>query len=238
MDTFRAMERNPSPAYALPTRAFPVPVLLRSAALAALSLSCFGPRPTAAEDFSSWPRHVDFRIDTSPSGADVAGEVRDFPLRIRLDKSILAFSETRRRGSDLRFSKPDGTPLPYQIDTWDSAAGVAEAWVKLDRVLGGTRDQFVRMYWGKPDARDGSNAAAVFDSAQGYVGAWHLGGSGPRANAVAGGASAAPSPASVPQSRPGVSGAADSLTGESAHAYLDLGNGYSDFSAGFTFSVS
>jgi len=34
--------------------------------------------------------------------------------------------------------------------------------------------QYIKMYWGKSDANDNSSSDAVFDTANGFVGVWHL----------------------------------------------------------------
>src|SRR5690606_19319604 len=122
-------------------------------------------------------------------------------------------------GADLRFSKTNDTILRYQIERWDATARRAEIWVKVDTVKGDDSAQSIRMFWGNAAAASESNAAAVFDSAAGYLDVWHLGdaaGTAARPNAVAGGFTATPvSFAAGYQPRGGVIGLADSLTGGS-----------------------
>ena len=101
-----------------------------------------------------------------------------FPVLIRLTGSAFDFSQAQTSGGDLRFAKSDNTPLPYEIERWDPAAGMAEVWVKVDTVLGNDNTHAITMYWGNPNVADSSNGAAVFDTASGFQGVWHLGEAG------------------------------------------------------------
>ena len=55
------------------------------------------------------------RIRTTPGGADIPEDVLDFPLYLPLSDSVLDFGAAAEDGSDIRISKDDGTPLPYEI---------------------------------------------------------------------------------------------------------------------------
>ena len=77
-------------------------------------------------------------------------------------------------GRSLRFEKPDNTELAYEIQHWDPAAKLAEIWVKVDTVRGNDSAQFITMFWGNPAAQATSDGAAVFDTALGFQGVWHL----------------------------------------------------------------
>jgi hypothetical protein len=196
----------------------------------------------SADDFAQWPHGQTLYTNTSPDGAYVTSAVKRFPLLVRLDSANFAFSEARKDGGDLRFADPDGKHLPYQIERWDSAGKAAAIWVLMDSVRGNSVTPALRMLWGKADAADSSNGAAVFDSADGYTAVWHLGGRAvgdtlPRPNAVAGGLPAAPVGYEGDEARPGLIGLADSLDGAGKEDYLDLGQGYADVNHGFTYSV-
>ncbi|MBD3391516.1 MAG: DUF2341 domain-containing protein [Chitinivibrionales bacterium] len=125
------------------------------------------------EEFGTWPYTKDIALNTTSSGADVNETVTGFPVVVRLHGGNFTFSQAHRTGRDLRFSKPDGTPLAHEIERWDSAAGLAEIWVKVDTIQGnGTTT--IRMHWGKQGVGDASNSAAVFGSASGFAGVWHM----------------------------------------------------------------
>lgn len=113
-------------------------------------------------------------LNTSATGADISGMVTDFPVLLRLRSSNFDFSKTKEDGSDLRFKKADRKTLPFEIEIWDLAKGVADIWIKVDTVYGNNSTQFIAMYWGDTDADGGSDGAAVFDTASGYQGVWHL----------------------------------------------------------------
>ncbi len=189
----------------------------------------------AAENYSTWGRNADLILDTSPSGADVAGRVDNFPILVRLTAANFKFAEARGKGQDIRFSNPDGSPLAYQIERWDSTQALAEVWVKIGTVAGNTAGQAFKMYWGKASAADSSNGPGVFSNY--YIAAWHMGGAGsnPRPNSAPNGNAAQPVNYNGEKSREGIIGKADELDG--LDDYLDIGDGYQDFNNGLSFSI-
>jgi hypothetical protein len=127
--------------------------------------------------YREWSQSRRLWINTSAdgSGAGVAENVLDFPMLVRLDSSVIDFGQASPTGADLRFTKAGGkVPVAYEIERWDSAAKRAEVWVRMDTVKGGASDQYVHMHWGNPSAKDSSNGSAVFDTALGFAGVWHL----------------------------------------------------------------
>lgn len=191
----------------------------------------------AATDWSAWTKTTELTLNTSASGAGIGEAVIGFPMLVRLNAANFDFAEARADGRDLRFAKPDGSPLPYEIERWDAARQAAEVWVKVDTLRGNEASQTLRMYWGNPAAPDESRGNAVFGAGNGFAAVWHLGGSaGPRANAT-GGNPAVPDRYDGDESGTGVIGGADSLDGAAAGDYLDLGDGYADLAGGMTFSI-
>lgn len=216
--------------------------------LLSLTAGLLAAAPARAEDYSQWGHASEIWLNTSPDGANVTGMVTHFPMLVRLDGGNFNFAQALGKGQDLRFSAATpgagdvsvpGKTLAYQIERWDSAGAAAEIWVKADTILGNSRSQRLLMYWGKADAADSSNGGAVFDSADGFLGVWHLGQADTlaRPNAVAGGAPMVPVNYDGNESVTGIIGKADSLDGAPNGDYLDLGAGYADFSAGFTYTV-
>jgi hypothetical protein len=124
---------------------------------------------------SQWLYSKRLYLNTSAAGADVPGTVTDFPVLIRLRAGTFDFGRAKADGGDLRFTKANGTPLPYEIERWEPVAGRAEVWVGVDTIHGSDSTQSLMMYWGNPSAADSSNGAAVFDTASGFQGIWHLG---------------------------------------------------------------
>jgi hypothetical protein len=113
-------------------------------------------------------------VNTTSSGAQVSGAATGFPVLIRLSGANFDFSRADRNGSDLRFTKENGEFLPYEIEQWDSAAGLADVWMHADTVYGNDDTHAIVMYWGNPSAVSTSNSAAVFDSSEGFLSVWHL----------------------------------------------------------------
>ncbi|MBD3315264.1 MAG: DUF2341 domain-containing protein [Chitinivibrionales bacterium] len=127
------------------------------------------------EDYSQWRHHRGLRINTTTAGADVHDDVHSFPLLVRIGPGDLDFSEVAEGGRDIRFSKPDGTKLRYEIDTWDGKAGTAVVWVLVDTIRGNNDTQSITMHWGGPDGiYNFSSPRAVFDSSFGHTLVWHI----------------------------------------------------------------
>ena len=105
---------------------------------------------------------------------DVAFNVENFPVLVRLNSSNFDFSEAQPGGADIRFTKMDNTLLSHEIEHWDAAGQRAEIWVRADTVYGNNNVQSIMMYWGNAAAVDSSSGAAVFDTAGGFQGVWHL----------------------------------------------------------------
>lgn len=129
------------------------------------------------EKYSAWPYSRSIRLNTTAAGAGVAEDVIGFPLLVRLDSSNFDFSRIALRadGADLRFGKSDGTPLAYEIESWEPAIKQAAVWVRLDTVFGNRSDQVIVMHWGRADVFRLSNPKAVFRAGDGFAGVWHLG---------------------------------------------------------------
>lgn len=125
-------------------------------------------------------------LNTSATGANVAGDNYDFPVLVRLTAPGFDFSKVRKDGADIRFAKANGALLPYYISRYDSASGEAEAWVKLDTVYGATRTQSFYILAGNADSTAASDVKNVFPSATGYAGLWHFDNADNLADAVGG----------------------------------------------------
>ncbi len=142
-------------------------------------LTCTGLTPVVSEDYTEWSDCQSVTLNTTPTGADVSGNVFRFPVLVRLDPGTFSFfGGTQPGGADIRFAKTDGTHLHYYIERWldcEDDLDTAEIWVRLDTVYGSNSVQSFRMYWGKSDAADSSNGAAVFDTGDGFAGVWPLG---------------------------------------------------------------
>lgn len=129
---------------------------------------------TSTVTFPLWKYSTDFILNTTSSGADVTGNVYDFPVLIRLNGNTFDFSEAQPDGSDVAFTNASNTMLPYTIERWDAERKVAEIWVTIDTVYGNNQTQSIAMYWGNPSVQF-QQSMTVFDTANGFQGVWHLG---------------------------------------------------------------
>jgi hypothetical protein len=130
------------------------------------------------EDLSFWRYSSRITINTPSTGAGIQGDVTGFPLLVRLNSSSMPspspFDGAQGDGADIRFTNADGTPLPYDIERWDSQQEQAEIWVKVDVIRGNNPTQYITMYWGQSRALTESGSEEVFSFADGYAGVWHL----------------------------------------------------------------
>jgi hypothetical protein len=124
--------------------------------------------------FAGWKYSKRIVLNTSVSGANVAGTVYGFPVLVRLSPLTFDFSEALPDGRDVRFAKADSTLHSFEIERWDPVTGLAEVWVRVDTVKGSDSTQSMMMFWGNPDAEGSSNGGAVFGADNGFIGAWHL----------------------------------------------------------------
>ena len=155
------------------TKARPSVAVCLTAALA-LSAAIEAQTP---EDYATWGGARYFTINTTVTGAAVAGTLTQFPLLVRLTSPLHddVFAQAAHDGADLRFRRGGGPSLAYEIEHWDPVAKSAAVWVLMDSVRGHDDTQTLAMHWGKPGASGRSAPANVFDSSNGFVAVWHLG---------------------------------------------------------------
>ena len=192
-----------------------------------------------AEDLAQWAHSADLFFDTSPNGANVAANVRDFPVLIRLRAANFNFSQAMKQGQDLRFAKADGKQMAYEIERWDSAGKAADVWVRVDTVPGAYQGLFAHMYWGKAGSVNHSDGNAVFNPAIGFEDVWHMTATGTaqRPNSVGGKFAATPFRYDTEKSKEGAVGMCDSLDGVTDGDYLQIGDGYTQFASAMTISI-
>jgi hypothetical protein len=128
--------------------------------------------PFADENYALWPYSKTLLLNTTATGANVAGSVADFPVLVRLNSPAFTFSQFLSDGHDIRFTNSKGAHLPFEIERFDPYAGVADVWVLVDTVKGNDSTA-ITMYWGNMNAAAQSLASLVFDTAFGYRAVWH-----------------------------------------------------------------
>ena len=141
--------------------------------LAGALLAGFSPQGFAA--YTGWKHIGSVYLLTSPEGANLPATATEtnFPVLLRLRKESFNFSQAKPNGDDMRFATASGTPLAYQIEQWDAAAGTASIWLRLPSIKGNARQE-IKVLWGKADALSESNGKAVFNETNGYLSVWHM----------------------------------------------------------------
>jgi hypothetical protein len=93
-------------------------------------------------------KSVRLNFNTTSSGANVSGNVTNFPLFIRFTSSNLTFSATSDSGSDLIFVDKDGTTLYHQVVEWDKPNQTGKVWVRVPQVDGNSSTDYITLYYG------------------------------------------------------------------------------------------
>ena len=117
---------------------------------------------------SAWLNRTKITFDNS-SGTE---NLTDFPVLISLTATDIDFSKVGAGGSDIRFVDNDGTPLDYEIESWDDIGETATIWVRVQQLDAGSNTDYIHIYYNNPDALDAQTPDAVWDS--GYAGVYHL----------------------------------------------------------------
>ena len=107
------------------------------------------------------------RITIDP--AKVTGRHDDFPVWIALTDLDLA-AHAAADGSDIYFTRPDGSPLEHQLQRWTKSAGRLEGWVRID--LEDDTPTLLDLRYGDPGPAHGPNPPLVFSSS--FAAVWHL----------------------------------------------------------------
>lgn len=140
-----------------------------------LPLFCLLALRASAQDASAWKHHKEIRLNTTPSGANVKGDVHNYPLAVKLNAQNFDFLQARANGADIRFSRA-GTAdfLPHSIEWWDPVHREALVWVKVPIIKGNNARQAISLHWGNEAAAEADRSADVFANTEGFVGVWHL----------------------------------------------------------------
>lgn len=114
-------------------------------------------------------------LNTTATGAGVSENVHGFPAAVRLNGSVVDFAQVGTGGNGLRFFR-GANELYHDVECWPQSAGdTAEAvvWVRLD-TLHGDSVQELLMTWVDTLRSAYRSPARVFDTANGFMGVWHL----------------------------------------------------------------
>lgn len=121
--------------------------------------------------YRDWKYKADVGVNVMQLG--LAGREPGFPLLVRLTRENFVFSQAYPNGRDLRFVH-GGKLLDHETTRWDTSAGVADIFVRIDTVKMDAPFEPVTLYWGNPSATDLSDGRRVFEVGGGFSGVWHL----------------------------------------------------------------
>jgi hypothetical protein len=165
--------------------------------VAARAVFAFALLPAAACSFRSNPARgdgggsdappaidaaIDARVDAPPGAAKLklitvtsnkiggSAVVSAFPMWFTVRDPDLAAHATAS-GTDIYFTKPDGTPLAFERQRWNKTNGRLEAWILVDLDPAAVANT-LQLRYGDPNPATSPNPAAVF--ANGFVSVWHL----------------------------------------------------------------
>ena len=116
----------------------------------------------------AYPKTLELTV-AGYTGTEVLTNV---PTLVRLSTAIPGFSYSgfaTTNGADLAFFTPEGRPLPYEIDEWNTN-GESLVWVRLPVFANGTR---FTAAWGRP-ATNNQQPTTSNQVWREYAGVWHM----------------------------------------------------------------
>lgn len=136
------------------------------------NLSIQSGQQTLVDNLSAWAHQG--ILTASYGGLKLTENIRSYPILVRLDSSNFNFSQAQSGLEDIRFSKMDGTPLAYEVESTDAIQKQAAIWVSLDTVPAAKDSLQFKMYWGNNKANSRSDARLVFGTLASYAAVWHM----------------------------------------------------------------
>jgi hypothetical protein len=112
-------------------------------------------------------------ININTLAAGISGNVYNYPLLVRLSGENFRQSAPFFKNLSFRKSR-GGSVYPFEIERWDTTAETAEIWVRIDTIVNGASSQKFEMFVNSAITSSASNGAAVFDTAKGFDGVWHM----------------------------------------------------------------
>jgi biopolymer transport protein ExbB len=117
-----------------------------------------------------WTSRKQVTVDAGITGADLQENLSEFPVLIRLHTGNFSyFTEIAENGKDIRFMADDKTPIKHYVEKIDAINEIGLIWVKAANIKGGVSSDSFWMYYGNPDAGDGSDSKGVYDVNQALV---------------------------------------------------------------------
>jgi biopolymer transport protein ExbB len=112
----------------------------------------------------NWTARKKITFDATTSGGDINATVTDVPVMIRLHTGNFVFQQAKQDGSDIRFvGSDDLTQLKHHFEVFDAVEEMAVVWVKVPKISGATKQDFIYLYYGNEEAQKGEDKAGTFD---------------------------------------------------------------------------
>ncbi|MEK8032695.1 DUF2341 domain-containing protein [Ideonella sp. DXS29W] len=119
-----------------------------------------------------WSERARIVLDTTDKGLALPSAQNDVVVPLRLHSGNFDFAAAAPDGADLRVIGPDDkTPLPFEIERFDTVNELALVWVRLGAVAQGSDKNVVHVYAGNAKAAADARAP-VF--AQGFASVLHF----------------------------------------------------------------
>ncbi|HKZ17720.1 MAG TPA: DUF2341 domain-containing protein [Geobacteraceae bacterium] len=117
-----------------------------------------------------WQFRKKMAFDTTEKGANIADNLAEAPMLVRLHSGNFAFDNAKEDGSDIRFvGSDDKTPLKYHMEKYDRQQGIALFWVKVPQIAGNSAQDHVWVYFGNDSVPAAADAGGTYDTAQAAV---------------------------------------------------------------------
>ncbi len=117
---------------------------------------------------AAWTNRI--RIDINNS--DQATAFTNQPVLVKINSSMVNYSNIKANGADIRVVASDNTTLlNYEFDKWNSG-GTSEIWAQVPNIAASSSANHIFLYYNNPVAADAQNSAGVWTN---YWSVWHLG---------------------------------------------------------------
>lgn len=168
---------------------------------------------------ASWNKRIKINFDNTTQAENLI----DFPVRVRLDSSLITYADFLANGDDIRFVDANGTTvLAHEVDGWDTGTS-SNLWVKVPKVNQSSSADYMYMYYNHPTASSTATTTGVWNS--NYKGVWHL-----SQSPAAVGSSTLDSTSNAKHgSTSGAMTAGQSVSGTIGNSYNLTGNDFVDF---------
>jgi len=110
---------------------------------------------------SWWDSEWKYRMPLTFNAATMTTDLVDFTATVFLTPERFRYDLAQPSGNDVRFVDSDGTPLPYEVDTWEMD-GTSVFHVLVPHIPAGSTDDYIWLYYGEPLVGDGSDAHATW----------------------------------------------------------------------------